>query len=149
MLNFEQILNLIDKLNDSTLSEISISQKDFNLTLKKEISQFVSTQNTIQSQVLNSVQPQIQKEETEIINKKENLIEIKSPMVGTFYASASPDSPAFVEIGKKIKIGDVLCIIEAMKVMNELPAEVEGIIEEICVNNGQIVEFGQVLFKLK
>ena len=70
-------------------------------------------------------------------------------MVGTFYASSSPDSPPFVEIGQNIKIGDAVCIIEAMKMMNELPAEINGVIAEICVKNTDIVEYGQVLFRVK
>ena len=82
-------------------------------------------------------------------NINNNLVEIKSPMVGTFYKTPSPDAPAFVEVGKKINSGDTLCIIEAMKVMNELPAEINCIIEEICVESGAIVEFGQVLFRVK
>ncbi len=76
------------------------------------------------------------------------LVDITSPMVGTFYRSPSPDSPAFVEVGKAIKKGDPLCIIEAMKLMNELEAEIEGTIREVCIENGQPVEYGQVLFRV-
>ena len=74
--------------------------------------------------------------------------EIKSPMVGVFYASPSPDSKPFVEIGQKVKKGDVVCIIEAMKLMNELTADQDGEVVDICVNNGDVVEYGQPLFKL-
>lgn len=74
---------------------------------------------------------------------------IKSPMVGTFYRSPSPDSPAFVDIGAKVKADSVVCIIEAMKVMNEIHAEVSGTIVELLVENGQAVEYGQALFKVK
>ena len=74
---------------------------------------------------------------------------ITSPMVGVFYASPSPDSPAFVAPGSQVKRGDVLCIIEAMKLMNEITAEADGEIAEVCAQNGQVVEFSQVLFRLK
>jgi acetyl-CoA carboxylase biotin carboxyl carrier protein len=77
-----------------------------------------------------------------------NLVEIKSPMVGTFYRAPSPDSPSFVEAGKIIKVGDVLCIVEAMKLMNEIEAEQSGKIVKILVENAQPIEFGQPLFLL-
>lgn len=77
------------------------------------------------------------------------LIEIKSPMVGTFYQSPSPESAPFAEVGKRITVGQPLCIIEAMKLMNELEAEVDGTVREICVENGQPVEYGQVLFRVQ
>jgi len=76
------------------------------------------------------------------------LIEIKSPIVGTFYATPSPDSEPFVEVGSKVEENSVVCIIEAMKVMNEIKAEVSGTIAEIVVKNGEAVEYGQVLFKV-
>jgi len=75
--------------------------------------------------------------------------EIKSPMVGTFYSAASPDSPAFVSVGQEITPDTVICIIEAMKVMNEVKAEVAGVVAEICAENGKPVQFGQPLFRLK
>jgi acetyl-CoA carboxylase biotin carboxyl carrier protein len=71
---------------------------------------------------------------------------VKSPMVGTFYRSAAPGSPAFVEIGSSVKEGDTLCIIEAMKLLNEIDAEITGVVKQILVENGQPVEFGQPLF---
>jgi acetyl-CoA carboxylase biotin carboxyl carrier protein len=77
-----------------------------------------------------------------------DLLDITSPMVGTFYMSPAPDAPSYVESGSKVKPGDTLCIIEAMKLMNELESEVSGTIREICVDNGQPVEFGQVLFRV-
>ncbi|MEX2529083.1 MAG: acetyl-CoA carboxylase biotin carboxyl carrier protein [Gemmatimonadota bacterium] len=77
------------------------------------------------------------------------LREITSPMVGTFYRSPNPEAPPYVEVGSSVGKGDTLCIIEAMKLMNELEAEVEGVIAEICVENGDPVEYGQVLFRLE
>ncbi|HVH12330.1 MAG TPA: acetyl-CoA carboxylase biotin carboxyl carrier protein, partial [Longimicrobium sp.] len=78
-----------------------------------------------------------------------NLVEIKSPMVGTFYRSPAPEAPAYVETGSRVVKGQVLCILEAMKLMNELPSDVAGIVREICVENGEPVEFGQVLFRIE
>ena len=74
--------------------------------------------------------------------------DVKSPMVGIFYASPSPDAEPFVKVGSKVKKGDTLCIIEAMKLMNDVIAEEDGEIVEICAENGALVEFGQILFKL-
>lgn len=78
-----------------------------------------------------------------------NLKEIKSPMVGTFYASPSPDSPAYVSVGQEVTPDTVVCIVEAMKVMNEIKAEVAGVIAEVAAENGKPVQFGQALFRVK
>ncbi len=79
----------------------------------------------------------------------EGIVEIRSPMVGVFYASPTEDAPPFVKVGSRVKRGDVLCIIEAMKLMNEINAEQDGIIEEICVGNNQVVDFDHILFRLR
>lgn len=76
------------------------------------------------------------------------LVEVKSPIVGIFYSAPSPEADPFVTIGSKVKKGDILCIIEAMKLMNEITAEVDGEIVDICVKNGDIAEYGQVLFRI-
>jgi len=78
-----------------------------------------------------------------------NLKEIKSPMVGTFYSAPSPESPAFISVGQEITPDTVVCIIEAMKVMNEIKAEVAGTVAEVCAENGKPVQFGQALFRIK
>ena len=77
------------------------------------------------------------------------LVEIQSPMVGTYYSSPDPDSPVFVKLGQQIQVGTVMCIVEAMKVFNEIKSEVAGIIERILVKNAQAVEFGQPLFAVR
>jgi acetyl-CoA carboxylase biotin carboxyl carrier protein len=77
------------------------------------------------------------------------VIYVKSPMVGTFYRSPSPESKAFVDVGSKVEDNTLVCIIEAMKIMNEIQAEVKGVVVEVLVENGQPVEYGQRLFKLK
>ena len=79
--------------------------------------------------------------------RKEGAL-VLSPTVGVFYASPSPDARPFVEVGDQVKKGDTLCIIEAMKLMNEIPSEVDGTVAEICVGNGQVVEYNQPLFRI-
>ena len=76
------------------------------------------------------------------------LLEIKSPMVGTFYKSPEPGSEAYAKVGSRVSVGQVVCIIEAMKIMNEIESEVQGVVREVCVDNAQPVEFGQVLFRV-
>ncbi len=78
-----------------------------------------------------------------------NWVEIKSPMVGTFYRSPSPDAPSYVEMGTRVSKGQTLCILEAMKLMNELEAEIAGVVREVCVDNAEPVEYGQVLFRVE
>jgi acetyl-CoA carboxylase biotin carboxyl carrier protein len=80
---------------------------------------------------------------------EERLLEVKSPMVGTFYRSPSPEAPAYVEVGSRVARGQTLCILEAMKLMNELQAEVGGVVREVCVENAEPVEYGQVLFRIE
>ena len=87
--------------------------------------------------------------DVELEEKKSDLYELKSPLVGTFYASAKPDAPPFVVVGDKVKKGQTLCIVEAMKNFNEIESEVDGIVDEICVGNMDLVEFGKVLFRIK
>jgi acetyl-CoA carboxylase biotin carboxyl carrier protein len=77
------------------------------------------------------------------------LVEIKSPMVGTFYRSPAPEAPSYVEVGSRVAKGQTLCILEAMKLMNELESDVAGVVREICVDNGEPVEYGQVLYRIE
>ena len=93
-----------------------------------------------------SSDPLVQDSPTSFDAKSGSLVEVTSPMVGTFYSAPTPDAPPYIEIDAEVKPGDGLCIIEAMKLMNELEAEVAGTIVEICVGNAQPVEYGQVLF---
>ena len=79
----------------------------------------------------------------------DDIFTVTSPMVGMFYAAPSPKDAPYVAVGSKVKSGDILCIVEAMKLMNEITCEVDGTIDEICVNNEQVVEFGQPLFRIR
>ena len=143
----EYIEKLADIIQDKGLSEISIEDGEQAITIRKDvISQpivnavaAVPSVNTIEKS------PEPQPAETKTVSAKNNGTPITSPMVGMFYMAPSPDSEPFVSVGKTVKLGDVVCIIEAMKMMNEIKAEVAGKITEICVEDGQPVEFGQVL----
>lgn len=77
------------------------------------------------------------------------FVEVESPMVGTFYRAPAPDAPAYVEVGDRVQKGQTLCILEAMKLMNELEAEIAGTVREICIGNGEPVEYGQALFRIE
>ena len=112
-----------------------------------------STGNNVPNMQTTPIQPiQIQKTETssvseEITEQSGNIV--KSPIVGTFYAAPGSDKPSFVKIGDKVKEGDILCIVEAMKIMNEIPSPYTGEIAEIYVSNEELVEYGQSLFRIK
>ncbi|NMW22469.1 MAG: acetyl-CoA carboxylase biotin carboxyl carrier protein [Chlorobiaceae bacterium] len=152
-MNFNEIKQLIDIVDSSDLQETIIEQGDFKIILRRastapgfsQPNVFLTGEPAQQTAppVLNVV-PEVAKEEATW-----GLIESRSPIVGTFYQSSSPDSPPFVAVNDTIKKGDVLCIIEAMKLMNEIEAEVSGTIVEILVENGQAVEYDQPLFRIK
>lgn len=136
-------------LNDNGLSEITLENEQKLVSLKKEISQsFVSTYNVDKLMSIENKQTPVQKEE-----KPKDVSHsgqpIKSPMVGTFYSSPSPEDAPFVNVGDTISKGQVICIIEAMKLMNEIEAEFSGKITEICVKNGDSIEFDQVLMYIE
>jgi len=90
-----------------------------------------------------------QQNDTAVKPADDNLVNVESPIIGTFYSSPSPGKPPFVKKGEKVNKGDVLCIVEAMKVMNKIESEHSGIVEEICLDDGQPVEYGTCLFKIK
>jgi len=151
-MNFNEIKQLIDIVDSSDLQETIIEEGDFKIILRR-----ASAPGIPQLNVLQSVEPVLQTAPQAlnvpaVVPAEEptwGLIESRSPIVGTFYQSSSPDSPPFVSINDTIKKGDVLCIIEAMKLMNEIEAEVSGTIVEILVENGQAVEYDQPLFRIK
>lgn len=134
----EEVVRLMEKHN---LTEISIEEEGVKIHLRKGHAGQIERSIEMTSPVLTPARelPSM-KEETK------NLAEIKSPMVGTFYRSPAPDGKPFVDVGTRISEGSVLCIIEAMKLMNEIKSEVKGKIVEVLVGNGEPIEFGQVLF---
>lgn len=148
-MNLKQIKELVDLLDNSSLTEIDINDKEFKLTLKKEIKQEViynqePTRVAESAPVTNQTDVQ-SAPEAEV----DNSITINAPMVGTFYKSPSPDEGPYVQVGSKVESDTTVCILEAMKLFNEIQAEVSGEITEILVEDGQMVEYGQPLFKVK
>ena len=134
MLSLEEIKELVKVLEDSSLNKLELKYEDGKVLLEKTVT-------AINEPVVNTtVAPMAMPAKT-----GEQIVEITAPMVGTFYSAPSPDAEAFVKVGQTVKEGDVVCIVEAMKLMNEIESEVSGKIVEICVSDGQPVEFGQVL----
>jgi len=134
----DKLKKFIEFMNEHSLCELEIEEEGSRIRLKK----FSQEQPVIVSHIA----PQVMEEKEA---KKEVGLEIKSPMVGTFYRAPSPGAKPYVEMGDIIKPGDVICILEAMKLMNEIKAEMGGKVTEILVENGQPVEFGQTLFALE
>jgi len=128
------IKELSDYLNEFNLTEIEYTDKDTKIKVSKSIS---SNSN----QVVSMTSPALSTDKNK--NKTISGIEITSPIIGTAYLSREPGAKKFVEVGKKIKKGDTIIIIEAMKTMNHVPSTADGIVKEICVEDGQPVEFGQ------
>jgi acetyl-CoA carboxylase biotin carboxyl carrier protein len=137
-MELEKLKDFINFMDENKLCELEIEEEGKRIRLKK----FSTDQPVVVSQV--NLPP---KETIPVVREK--VIEIKSPMVGTFYRAPAPGAKPYVEIGDAIKPGDVVCIIEAMKLMNEIKAEIGGKIREILVENGQPVEFDQQLFILE
>lgn len=137
MYTLEEYGNLFSKLG---LTEMSVKDGDFELTLKKEAAP-VKTEVVVSDNT-----------KTEIVSEEkvtEAVLEICSPLVGVFCSSESPEAKPYVQVGDTVRKGDVVCIIEAMKMFNDVVADKDGIVKEICVENGQLVEYKQPLFKLE
>ena len=136
-INKNIIKELTDYLNEFNLTEIEYTEKDTKIKVSKSLS-------SISNLSTNNSTPII-----ETKNKKTSGIEIKSPIIGTAYHSPEPGAKKFVEVGKKIKKGDTVMIVEAMKTMNHVPSSSDGVVKEICVADGQPVEFGQTIIILE
>ena len=143
----EYIEKLAKIINDNSLTEISLEDGEQAITIRKDLPEVVvgaSAPVVAAPASAPAVQPAAPKAEDNAEPEVQGKA-ITSPMVGTFYSASAPDAPAFVEIGSEVKVGDVVCIIEAMKLMNEIKSEQAGKVVKICVKNGDPVEFGQVL----
>ena len=151
-MEYKEIKQLMEDMENSSLSSLDISIPDgTKISIQKENNE--ETKNyTVQSSKTVKIENN-EKEEQKIFESKtsnnENRKIVKAPMVGTFYLKPSPTSEAYVEIGKTVKKGDTLCIIEAMKLMNEIESEFDGKIIEICVKDGEAVEYGKPLFVIE
>ena len=144
-MEYEKIKQLMNDMGNSKLTSIDIDFPDgTKISMKKESTKEI--QVIQKSEQLNENEKQIEVAEKEELQDEEI---VKSPMVGTFYSKPSPNANSYVEIGKKVKKGDVLCIVEAMKLMNEIECEFDGEIAEILVKDGEMVEYGKPLFKIK
>lgn len=164
-MEYKQIQELIKTINKSNISELSIEEGDFKITIKQELAthtQFVSVPQAAPVHIsapqhapqpaapaaLPAPAPTAEKPGA-AAPAASNLITIKSPMIGTFYRSPSPDKPVFVNVGDEIKAGQVLCIIEAMKLFNEIESEVNGRVVKVIADDSSPVEYDQALFLIE
>jgi acetyl-CoA carboxylase biotin carboxyl carrier protein len=167
VLKIGEIRELIRLLDDTSLAEIRIETEDMKLLLKKPDIPAVAPQAAAPAMTAASPQPAVPAPAEpaaaptaapsapaaapapELAEDEANIHIIKSPMVGTFYRAPAPDAPPYVEVGTKVTEKTVVCIVEAMKLMNEIEAEVSGEVVAVLAENGQLVEYGQPLFKIK
>lgn len=169
-MDFKAIEELIKTVDNSKLGYLEVDWQGISIIMRKkgesaitvpvkgtEVVEKETVTPLVNESIASVLNNEIKKEEPiEILDKKvevkdkdNNIKEIISPIVGTFYGSSSPDKPSFVNVGSKVKKGDILCIVEAMKLMNEIQSEFNGEIVEILVNNEQMVEYGQPMFKIR
>ena len=162
-LDHEDLNRLIEKISSSDIQEFSLEGEDFKLVIKRNLFDQNQVTNNLVSNTLFDKQTidsqKVINDNVSIANEPEtpqvappgrsDLTEITSPMVGTFYRAAAPGEEPFVEVGSNIKVGQTICILEAMKLMNEIESEFNAEIVEILVENGTPVEFGQVLMRVK
>ncbi len=159
-LDHEELHRLLATLAESDIQEFRLEGEDFCLEVKRNL--VVTTDSIVSSKRVSSDEidpplPQLKVETPaapstpppSVPGSRSDLVEVTAPMVGTFYRAPGPDEPPFVDIGSRISVGQAVCILEAMKLMNELESEVSGEVIEILVENGTPVEFGQVLMRLK
>jgi acetyl-CoA carboxylase biotin carboxyl carrier protein len=149
--NFSELRELLLAVNETDISELTLENDGFKLTLRRGAPPVVQTvlaaptvALAVESPVAASTGPSTSLPPVDL-----KLFEIKSPIVGTFYRAPGPDDAPFVEVGDRIKAGQAICIVEAMKVMNEIEGEVSGEVVEILVQNFQPVEFDQVLMRVR
>jgi acetyl-CoA carboxylase biotin carboxyl carrier protein len=161
-LNFKEILELIDKVADRGITGVEIEQAGTKLRIEGKPAQQHVFASYMSGEMKNEAQalPPIQvsalpaaggtpKAEEKKPAADPSLHQLTSPIVGTFYRQASPEAPVFVEVGARVKKGQVLCIVEAMKLMNEIESDVDGVVVEIYPQNAQPVEYGEPLFAIK
>ena len=148
-MNIRQIRELAQIVRENGLSALEVSENETRIRIECERTPAaIETAGEIAPALLQAEPaPMALPAETAPVDFN-RAREIKSPIVGVFYAAASPDAKPFVEIGSRVKKGDVVCIVEAMKLMNEITAEFDGEVVDVCVHNGDVVEYGQPLFKL-
>ncbi|MBE9046678.1 acetyl-CoA carboxylase biotin carboxyl carrier protein [Pleurocapsales cyanobacterium LEGE 10410] len=158
-INFQELRDLLGTISQTDITELVLKNDDFELTVRKETAQISVPQVANISPVAIETEPQpvqaapatvnsVTSQPTSPLVDDKKWVDVTSPMVGTFYSAPAPDEDPFVSVGDRINNGDTVCIIEAMKLMNEIEGEVSGKIMEISVQNGEPVEFGQVLMRV-
>jgi len=159
-LDHEELHRLLATLADSDIQEFRLEGEDFCLEVKRNLGNNSDLIPSPKKTLSDDIELQIPQAKVEtpaqpstpppsVPGSRSDLVEVTAPMVGTFYRAPGPEEPPFVEIGSRISVGQAVCILEAMKLMNELESEVSGEVIEILVENGTPVEFGQVLMRLK
>jgi len=149
-MDIKQIQDLIKFVHKSGVNEVSIEENDFKITIKTNQAPTLVTAS-IPAAVPVAAAPAPVAATPAVaaapaVSESDNYLTIKSPMIGTFYRSASPDKPSFVNVGDEIKAGQVLCVVEAMKLFNEIEAEISGRIVKVLVDNASPIEYDQPLF---
>lgn len=152
-MDLREIQALIKFVSTNAVDEVEISRKDFKLLIRKNPAQVVTAtvaapvaQQVIAAPAVSAVASAPVASAPVAVPVADNLITIKSPMVGTFYRSSNPETPSFVNVGDEVKSGKVVCIIEAMKLFNEIESEINGKIVKVLVDNASPVEYDQPLF---
>ena len=159
-LDHEELHRLLATLAESDIQEFRLEGEDFCLEVKRNLASSFDSATSPRKITTEDIDPPLPQRKIEssqapstpppsVAGSRSDLVEVTAPMVGTFYRAPGPEEPPFVEIGSKISVGQAVCILEAMKLMNELESEVSGEVIEILVENGTPVEFGQVLMRLK
>ena len=152
-MKIQDIKSLAEIMNQNGLTSLKINDGDLQIELEKQPAPSVTAPVMLPPMpAVPASVPTAEPSAAPAANANavdfNNLKEIKSPMVGMFYEAPSPGADPFVKVGSKVKKGDILCIIEAMKLLNEITSDVDGEIVDICVNNGEVVEYGQPLYKI-
>ena len=142
-MELDEIKQLMELLKDSDVTELQIERDGVKLKIKRE--RFLSPSFEIAPPVRQAAPSEVRKE----VEETQKLVTITSPIVGIFHRSPAPEASPFVETGSTVKKGQVLCIVEAMKLMNEIESDVDGVISKILVENGQPVEYGEPLFLIE
>lgn len=140
-MEMDDLKELITLLKDTDIAELQIEKDGMKIKIRRHA---IISPLEVQQKHIKPIE--VTKETEEEVQR---LVTVTSPIVGTFYRSPSPDAPPFVDVGTKVKKGQVLCIIEAMKLMNEIESDVEGVVVRILVENGQPVEYGEPLFLIE
>lgn len=153
-LDHEQLHRLLEVLGESDIQEFRLEGDDFRLEIRRNLPGQTVVASAAATPVVAAVAPQAAAAETTspppaAASTRSDLQDITAPMVGTFYRAPAPGEPSFIEVGNRVNVGQPVCILEAMKLMNELESEVSGEVVEILVDNGTPVEFGQVLMRVK